>query len=559
MEISRKPPAPWTPLVQGMDAGPVWGLTSRDPATGPEIAFIDAEGKPGLLPAGTGRHKFATISLTGKDSQADSMRSNTSGIGATLHARVDQRWSSSLILRQDSGPGQSHLPVALGLAGQDTVDFVAIEWPDGIWQSELQLAAGKLHVIEETQRQTSSCPVLFVWDGQRYRFVTDLLGVGGLGFLIQPGEYVPPDPTENLLLPPGLLQPKQNRFHLKLTEPMEEVCYLDSARLVCYDLPPGWQMTLDERMHTGGPEPTGEPIFYREWVLPTMAVNNRGEDVTTAVVTVDRNAAPPGELDRRFIGRLASEHVLTLTFDRPLSDDKRLPVLIADGWIEYPYSQTMFAAWQAGASYEPPTIEAQTPDGEWTIVAPQFGYPAGMPRQMAMPLRYLPTGTTRLRIRTNQEIYWDRIAIAFAEECQQAVRSELPLQAAKLTEIGYPKRTDGIQGQPNYDYDQRRPLWDCTHLKGFYTQFGPVKDLVEAADDALAIFGPGEEVDLEFQADVPKLPTGWTRSFVLETVGWCKDRDLFTRDGDTVAPIPSRSEPTKTHRLNEEFNTRYRD
>jgi hypothetical protein len=59
-----------------------------------------------------------------------------------------------------------------------------------------------------------------------------------------------------------------------------------------------------------------------------------------------------------------------------------------------------------------------------------------------------------------------------------------------------------------------------------------------STDGALAIFGPGEELQLEFEASQPPLNPGWTRRYVLQARGWCKDMDLYTRDGDTVEPLP---------------------
>src|SRR5262249_1627554 len=159
-------------------------------------------------------------------------------------------------------------------------------------------------------------------------------------------------PWENLLLPMDSIVPRDGRYMVKLSEPMEEACYLDAARLVCYDLPPGWKLTMDDRMAVSPPEATGEPRFYREGILPTKVANERGTDVTSTLLTADLNAAPVGEIDPRFIGRLKNDHVLTLSFDRPLDDVAQhgRPMLMIDGWIEYPYSQTMFAAWQAKAS-----------------------------------------------------------------------------------------------------------------------------------------------------------------------------------------------------------------
>jgi len=44
-----------------------------------------------------------------------------------------------------------------------------------------------------------------------------------------------------------------------------------------------------------------------------------------------------------------------------------------DGWIEYPYAQTLFAAWQAGAAYRAPTIDARGADGRWRLLRREFG------------------------------------------------------------------------------------------------------------------------------------------------------------------------------------------
>jgi hypothetical protein len=240
-------------------------------------------------------------------------------------------------------------------------------------------------------------------------------------------------------------------------------------------------------------------------------------------------------------------------------------MLIADGWIEYPYSQTMFAAWQAWASYDPPTIEARNERGEWVVVLEKFGYPAGMPRRMSVPLprSKMPKNTREIRIRTTQEIYWDRLAIAYAEQCPDARRIELPLASARVTDAGFAARTTAAQRRPSYDYGHRVPLWDARHQAGFYTEFGPADDLIAHADDALAIFGPGEEVHMEFAAPSSAPPVGWSRRFVLEMVGWCKDMDFYTRDGATIEPLPARelkNVESLDHRdkLHRRYNTRFR-
>ena len=234
-----------------------------------------------------------------------------------------------------------------------------------------------------------------------------------------------------------------------------------------------------------------------------------------------------------------------------------------DGWIEYPYSQTTFAAWQAGVEYQPPTIEAQSEDGRWKTVLAQFGYMAGMPRRAAVPLdaARLPPNTTRLRISTNMEIYWDRLAIAQIESSREMRRYDLDLIEARAAEIGFPQRTTLDQRRPHYDYAIRAPLWDTRHPKGMYTNFGQVTPLVSKTDDVVAIIGPGEELQLDFSVCPQRLPSGWTRRYVLELNGWCKDMDLYTQHGDTVAPLPQGAdgEPSaERQELHDKYNRRYR-
>jgi hypothetical protein len=457
--------------------------------------------------------------------------------------------------RPQSGPGQSLQPTTIGLGGARRADFVAITWSNGVLQTEIGLDAGQMHRIGETQRQLSSCPVLFVWDGSQYRFVTDVLGVGGIGFFERPGVYSEPLPREHVRLPDGVAAASDGTYRLRIAEPMEEVTYLDAVALVAYDVPPGWRMALDERKAVTGPAPTGAPIFYREEQVPFEATDQTGTDVTARLRRADLSAVGPQRLRSRYIG-LAQPFVTTMVFERPIDRGPGRPVLLIDGWVEYPYAQTMFAAWQAGMAYEAPTLEARDASGRWHVVAREFGYPAGMPRQMAFPLPPLPPGTTALRLSTSQEIYWDRVAVVHQEPPPEVRRQVLPLRSASLEAVGFARRTQGPQRTPRYDDDRRAPLGDTRHPRGWYTAFGRVEPLVGDEDAAVAIFGPGEAVDVAF--DVPRSgpPAGWSRVLVLELDGWCKDMDLYTRDGETIEPLPGADTPAR-RALHPRFNTRY--
>ena len=108
----------------------------------------------------------------------------------------------------------------------------------------------------------------------------------------------------------------------------------------------------------------------------------------------------------------------------------------------------------------------------WRTVYANFGYPAGMPRQMMLPLRDLPPGTMRLRLSTNQEIYWDRIAVAHSVPADDVRhRSTAPVSATQRLS-GFPRRTTRAQRIPDYDYSQRDSFWDTRYPTGLYSAFG---------------------------------------------------------------------------------------
>ena len=515
-------------------------------------------------PPGTGRGDYVTLSFSGKHDAADTMRSNHSGIGTKASVRSGVNWAVGDTHKHSSIAGYSLQPLSLGLAGHDKADFVAVDWSDGVYQTELDVDANSMHAISEEQRQLGSCPVLFTWDGTKYDFVTDILGVAAQGFLVEPGTLLPPRPWERVAFQPGKLAPKDGRIVFKVTEPMEENSYVDVMSLESFDLPNDWGMIVDERMATGAPEVTGAALFYRSELSPARAFDSAGNDVHALINERDQQAMSPGKIDPNYIGLLEEMESLTIEFDQAIdqSDDELelMPVLVADSWVELPYSQTHFSAWQAGKSFRSVSLEAKTSDGEWQMVYPEFGFPAGMPRTMSLPLADLPEGTTALRLSWNRQIYWDRIRVVYSEKPPVEMQHNRVIpQFAKVAKTGFYQRVNHDQRRPEYLYQQTKPFGDVEYPTGFYTNLGEMTELISEQDDALAIIGPGEEVHIEFELPEPA-EQGLTRWYVLDTRGWAKDKDMYTHTGGSVAPLPHTNlakNKTIRSRLHDKYNTRF--
>ena len=62
--------------------------------------------------------------------------------------------------------------------------------------------------------------------------------------------------------------------------------------------------------------------------------------------------------------------------------------------------------------------------------------------------------------------------------------------------------------------------------------------LLVKTDDQFVIAKTGDEVALEFDAAAGALPSGWTRTYLLQGDGFSKEMDINSASPDTVDPLP---------------------
>lgn len=522
---------------------------------GPEILTMGT-GSINIWPVSSQRHEFLKLSFTGREIAADSMRSNALGFGTEFTVHSNQQAKKYLYLNQSHHGHQSFGAInaaAFVPQGSDrTIDFLALQWSDGVYQTELDLASGVAHKLTETQRQLSSCPVLFMQQNGEYEFLTDVMGVGAMGFLVGKDQYATPRDWEYLLLDDE--QVANSDLSFIVTEPMEETMFLDAVHFKVYETGSGVNAVLDERLATNDTQPTGELMFYTEQWLPDQVISQDGTDTTEANSQVDANPLPVGELDLRFLGYLKQQQVHTMHFDQALQGDL---ILMVHGWVEYGYSQTTFAAMQAGQALQYPSLDAEV-DGQWVNLLDAWGFPAGMPKMAAIEFS-IPDGkqVTKLRMRSNQEVYFDQISVAERIYPEVSV-SELPLLNARQSVLGFPQRDNGPHRYPLYDFNQLMPFADTRHMTGAYTQLGPIEPLVSEKDNALAIVSGGEGVSFQFAQPAALNTPGKKRFYVMEFYGWAKDMDIMTQNDKYLLPLPHTGVVSaEAKALNQRYNVRF--
>ncbi|MGQ9591627.1 MAG: FG-GAP-like repeat-containing protein [Planctomycetota bacterium] len=487
---------------------------------------------------------WIAIAPTGDRGVDKRTRSPASGYGARIELRAGLHSQTIACAGLSGGPSQSLTPVVFGLDGASKAEYVAILWPDGVTQTEVGLAAGERHRVEEIERRMSSCPVLFAWDGERFEFVSDFAGVGGLGYYLGPGTRARPEVLEHVKIDRNLLRARDGRYELRVVEAMEEVAYVDRLELLAVDHPEGFEVYPDERLSFGGPAPTRRLLSPERPIYPARALDLRGAECTERILRADRLCAYPLPLDRRFPG-FAARHALILEFGDRLEEVAGEPgvYLFLRAWIEYPYSQTVYAARQAGVAWEPIRVEASSSGGAWQTIVPDAGAPGGLDRTIAIDLTgKIPRGPVAFRLSTNMEISIDQAYVAKDRGAEGFAVRSVPLESAVLGRLGFPREfvPEG-DVPPIYSYETIEPESPFKLPAGAYTRYGPVEDLLREFDDRYAILGSGDEIALRFDAGaLPPVRAGEARSFVLVSHAWCKDMDLYTAEPDTVEPLPFR-------------------
>ena len=520
------------------------------------------------------------------------LNDNKSAIGTKVEVFSGGNRQKFEIYGSNGYLGQNSTDIIVGLGQSKDADIVRMLWPTGVLQDEIQIAGDKQQSFLEIDRRGSSCPTLFVWNGERYEFVADMLGAGVVGHWVGPHQRDIPRPVEWIKIPTGLVrvkpasdfgprtldnrsraeagrrEPEAGFLSFRFMEPLEEAVYLDQVRLLAVDHPANEDVYPNEYFASNPPYPQFKVIVSRGAKAPTGAWDEHGHDVL------------PDLLAHRYFGDFAltqfqgfaKPHSLTLDLGAPYNGGPLW--LLAHGEIEYFSANSMYAASQAGIQAISPYVEAlvgndQDGTGSWKRVMDDMGFPAGGPRTMTADLSgKLPLGTRKIRITTNLQIYWDSIVINRAQQPNRAASPEgwrhpersrpsggakdlassetrtrlssIPLVRADLEFHGYPYKIEGNPpGNVQYIYEKTSATGPYTRPFGTYTRYGDVLSLLTDLDDKLAVFGSGDEVRLDFgPSKLPALPRGWVRDYFFAAHGYEKDMDFYAAEGSYVAPLP---------------------
>jgi len=466
------------------------------------------------------------------------IKTNPSGFGTHIEVRRNSFWVTRQVDRW---------PIEIGVGPHRRLDTVQTVWTNGVVDNQIDVAVERkpLPIIEKNVA-TGSCPFLYAWNGQSFRFVTDLLGNSPIGLPVSREEMLPADPDEIVWIGDARTFPlRDDQYALTVTEEFREVLYLDEVRLMAVDHPIGTEAhPTDKIMFPPFPPSEVWLLGQPQWIVRGMG--DDGIDRTEALRAMDGVFAPPGKLQPPPLRGMCEPLALELDFG-PMHADASL-VLALTGWLQYgDGSRNIALSQNSSIPVVPPLLEAQSETGEIRPIDVVVGIPAGKTKTILVDLTgKLPQGTRNLQLRTTFEIRWDRIALFQRVLLSREDVHETRPARAKLSWRGFceiESRAPGHPTTPDFDKLFVRPKWRRTP-EGWCSRYGDVRELLMGRDDRMVIINAGDALLLEFAPGfLPELQPGLTRDFFFYSVGWDKDGDHNVVEGDRVDPLPRNESP----------------
>jgi hypothetical protein len=477
-------------------------------------------------------YKWQAFTLKAKRPNSPTVKINAFGIGGEVEMRAGLLYQKQPI----TGP-----QVHIGLGADATLDIARIIWPSGTAQSEAGTDLKTGPVVAD-QRLSGSCPFLFTWDGEKMVFVTDCIWRSPLGLKINAQDTAGVLQTEDWVKVRGdQLKAKNGVYPLSITAELQETHFFDTVGLMAVDHPEGTDIWVDERF-----SPVAPPLLD---VIPTKTpqafpkvVGWKGDDVSSLVA--EREGSYVDDFGRSQYQGMTADHWIEMELPATLPAGKPLYV-VASGWL-HPTDTSINVAMSQNPDQAPPSglvLEGLNPAGKWVPIRRGLGFPAGKLKTIVLRFDDVAKGITKLRLRTNLEIFWDQLRWAEGIDKSAIKITRAKQLGAELVFRGFSEVRPKDSSSPELplSYDKLAgcaPVW--RDLRGYHTRFGDVTPLVKTVDDRYVIMNAGDEMQLRFE-EVAAPAKGLTRDFVFIGDGWEKDGNINTTFGQTVLPLPTHS------------------
>lgn len=413
----------------------------------------------------------------------------------------------------------------------DGTHYTRVRARDSVEQQAISpWSATRSFVVTNAPEPTESCPNLFAWDGERFDFVTDVMGLGPIGVRKGKNVYLNPEPVEDTVIPQGALVPRDGSLDIHLTNERSEIEYIDEVKLVAVDHPAGTRLLIND-LHWGPFDGGREPTEYYTVSdpKPVRVLYERNPVLGTQTIPLtDVSTSTSDERDGVIAySGLYDDNIWT--FDLGRLGDPAAVKLVLSGWVDYA-NKTEKAAWIASGKRPPASfIEVKDANGDWVRVG-DAPHPPGYTKTVVYDLTdAFPAGVEEyvVRMRTYMRLNIDYVAVDTTADLPVTL-TELSATEARLSFSG----TSAYEESPYPRYRFGEHLAPTPqNQSGAFTRYGDVRPLLEDADDRFVIMDTGDDLAMSFQ-DPDPAADGMERTYVIHTDGFHD-----TQSG-TVDPLP---------------------
>jgi len=212
------------------------------------VFLIDADDRVVVL-RNEGGNKNGWLQVRLEGVNAGNNKNNIDGIGSKVEVKVGDLYQIKYITE----------PIThFGVGAVKGADVLRVVWTNGVPQNVILPQANQR--LLEKQVLKGSCPFLYVYDGEKYQFLTDLLWRSPLGMITSRGTPAFADSAQDYVKIPGdrmkPFPPFQRKdtggisgavYSLQITEELWETAYFDQVKLIAVDHLAGTQIFVDEK------------------------------------------------------------------------------------------------------------------------------------------------------------------------------------------------------------------------------------------------------------------------------------------------------------------------
>jgi hypothetical protein len=401
-----------------------------------------------------------------------------------------------------------------------TRTYIFVKWENGLWSLTRTINLQGPMVLVAEYSVTRSCPSLYIWNGTKYVYRTEVSsGTGYLGifdYFRADGSlaFLYSDPWDYIKLDKNQIQTRNGYYDMTMTQVWDELFYIDSAQLVVADHSPN--VDVFSTMGTYLYKLDGRNKIYtvsKNPTTPVSAVNGEGEDVLPQISKLDGIYTTGHEFQY---------DTLELNLG-DLSAAKTIKLIVAgitiysSGKIQGEWANQFWN--QPGVKpFPPPYMEVKAANGSWIRVPDNRQFPLVdvTADSFVVDLTGLfPTKDYSLRIHSFFDVHFDYIGVDTTPQQNVIIQSIAPTHAQliQVTETN-------------------------SNSSGYFTRYGDVTQLVRAADDEFVIGRQGDSVALKFDAaELNPVPEGMERDYFFIASLWFKV-DGLPYLPLTVYPLP---------------------